>query len=145
MNDQSPRAYTQDELLALTPARYLMAGYLDGRGVARPELQGTFATAAAAQLGHGELSPQEMSFTHEALQQTLPGHTGPLPQRLVSALDEAFEVVHGMIQQPNNPSLKSWMQACATHVKTEAELEAFWGHLLAALRQYTAIAAAPSR
>jgi hypothetical protein len=145
MTDDSLRAYTRDELLALTPARYLASGYLDGQGVARGELQTSFATAAATQLAEGELAPQELSFTCEALQQTLPEHGGPLPQRLVAALDEALEVVRGLIQQPNNVSLKSWMQECTTHVKTEAELEAFQGHLLAVLRQYTAIAAAPSR
>jgi hypothetical protein len=145
MSDDASRAYTRDELLALTPSRYLAAGYLDRSGVALPELQGSFATAAATQLIRGELAPQELTFTYEALRETLPLHKGPLPKRLVSALDEALDVVRGLIRQPNNPGLKKWMHECAAHVKTAADLDAFLGHLLAVLRQYTVIAAARSR
>jgi hypothetical protein len=86
-----------------------------------------------------------MTFTYEALRETLPLHKGSLPQRLFAALDEALDVVRGLIRQPNNPGLKKWMHECAAHVKTAADLDAFRAHLLAVLRLYTVIAAARSR
>lgn len=40
----------RDELLQLTPARYLADGYRDARGLARPELTSLWAAAATEQL-----------------------------------------------------------------------------------------------
>src|SRR5207244_10125624 len=111
------KEYTRDELLALTPARYLADGFVDG-GKPRPELQSTYATAAAQQLLAADRSPQEFAFTYEALKQSLPLHDGPAPQRIRATLDEALETVRGMIRQPNNPGLTKWLNECAALVKT---------------------------
>ena len=139
------RDYTREEMLELTPARYLAEGYLDGSGHPLPALLSTYASAATTQLLDGELAPQELVFAYEALQQTLPLHSGAPAQRLDAATTEALDLVRAMIQQPNNPRLKQWMRECVSSVKTPADLDAFLGHFMAVLRQYTVIVASRSR
>jgi hypothetical protein len=39
MKKQTAREYTRNQLLALTPGKYLAKGFADTRGKARPELQ----------------------------------------------------------------------------------------------------------
>ena len=141
MTDKTMRAYSRDELLALTPKRYLKDGFVDGKGKPRSELQTGYATAAATQLLAGELSPQELAFTYEALRQTLPLQEGPVPKRIRGAVEEALEVVRGMIRQPNNPGLTKWINESAAMVKGTADLDAFLTHLLAVLRQYSVLVA----
>ena len=141
MTDETMRDYSRTELLALTPARYLKDGFFDGKGKPKPGLQGIYATAAATQLLAAELAPQELGFTCEALKQTLALQSGPAPQRIRAALEEALETVRGMIRQPNNPGLKKWINECAALVKTPADIEAFLLHCLAVLRQYNVIVA----
>lgn len=141
MNDKTLRDYTRDQLLALTPARYLEDGFTDRSGKPRPELQTGYATAASLQLLAAQLSPQELGFTYEALRQTLPLHSGPAPQLIRAATQEALETVRGLIRQPNNPGLEKWLNECAASVKQPADLEAFLLHVQAVLRQYGVIAA----
>jgi hypothetical protein len=135
------RDYTRAELLALTPAKYLAKGFVNAKGKPVPELQNTYATAAAMQLLAGELSPQELAFTYEALKQTLPLHDEPPAKKAKAALDEALETVRGMIKQTNNTALTKWINQCATFVKSPADLEAFSAHILAVLRLYSVMVA----
>jgi hypothetical protein len=137
MKNNPMREYTREELLALTPAKYLAKGFVDGRGRPKPELQSEYATAAATQLLAGQLSPQELVFTFEALRQSLPLHSGAPPKRIKAALDEALETVRGLIRQPNNPALDKWINACAAAVKKPADIDAFLAHLQAVLRLYS--------
>src|SRR6185369_11807580 len=109
MNTNDIRDYTRAELLALTPGKYLANGFVDKKGKPVPELQNTYATAASTQLLAGDLSPQELAFTYEALKQTLSLHEGAPDKKAKAALDEALETVRGMIKQPNNPGLTKWI------------------------------------
>jgi hypothetical protein len=143
MTDKSMREYSRDELLALTPARYLSDGFVDDRGKPRPELQTAYATAAATQLLAAGLSPQEFAFTYEALRQALPLHDGPAPKRIRAVVDEALETVRGMIRQPNNPGLAKWINECAAQVKGPSDIDAFLAHVLAVLRLYSVMVAFP--
>lgn len=141
MKDGSMREYSRAESLALTPARYLKDGFVDGKGKPNPGLQTGYATAAATQLLAAELSPQELAFTYEALKQTLAMQEGAAPKRIRAALDEALETVRGMIRQANNPGFTKWINECAALVKKPADIDALLIHCLAVLRQYTAIVA----
>jgi hypothetical protein len=141
MNTNDIRDYTRAELLALTPGKYLANGFVDKKGKPVPELQNTYATAASTQLLAGDLSPQELAFTYEALKQTLSLHEGAPDKKAKAALDEALETVRGMIKQPNNPGLTKWINQCATFVKSPADIEAFLAHVLAVLRLYSVMVA----
>src|SRR5262245_31732062 len=145
MNDGELRDYTRKDLLALTPAKYLAKGFVDANGKLRPELQNTAATAAGTQLLEGQLSPQELAFTYEALRQSLSLHQGPPPKRVAAALDEALETVRGMIRQPNNIALTKWIKECAASIKNASDIDAFLAHILAVLRQYGVIVASQQR
>ncbi len=142
MSGAAMQARTRDELLALTPDRYLREGYLDREGTLRPALLADYATAAATQLMAAEASPQELSLTLEGVRQLLPLQDGDAAAaRLDAALDEALEVTSSAIQQPNNEGLAEWISACADGVRTEADLEAFLEHVEAVLRQHALLAA----
>lgn len=134
-------SYTREELLALTPARYLEAGW-DQR-----ELTGEYATAACTQLAAAGLPPQELGFTLEAIKLLLPEHDdAPTPAaQLREAVDEALLTVARAIQQPNNEGLLKWLSECTAHVRTEADVEAFLAHMTAVNRQYSvSVALTPS-
>jgi hypothetical protein len=133
-------SYTRDDLLALTPERYLAEGYVDPAGSARRELATVFATAASTQFLAGEVAPQELSLTAEAVRQILPLHDGAPSARAQAAAQEALALVANAIQQRNNEVLARWLQQCARAVRTEADLMAFLSHLLATERQYGPIA-----
>ena len=137
-------AHRKDELLALTPARYLAGGFTDPAGRPRPELRSTYATAAATQLLRAELAPQELAFTFEALRQLLPLHgEGPAPRRVAEALEEALSTVARMIRQPNNQGLVTWSRDCAASIKKVADIEVLLDHMHAVLRQYAVLASLP--
>ena len=145
MKKPGMREYTKADLLALTPARYLAAGFVDGRGKPLTGLQAEFATAAATQLLVAELSPQELNYTYEALRQSLVVQGGAPPQKIHAAVQESLQTVGRMIQQPNNPGLAGWMHDCEARVKKAADIEAFLVHFLAVLRQYSVfVASLPS-
>jgi hypothetical protein len=141
---KSTGEYTKAQLLALTPAKYLADGFMAGRGKTKPELQNEYATAAATQLLEGEVSPQELAFTYEALRQTLPLQTGPPSKRIKAALDETLETVRGLIRQGNNPALAKWLGQCGAAVKAPGDIDALLTHLLAVLRLYSVFVAAKS-
>jgi hypothetical protein len=138
----SARDYSREELLDLTPAKYLAGGFVNPDGKPRPELKTTFATAASQQFLAAHLSPQELAFTYEAVKIGLGHYQGTPPARIRAAVVEAVETVHGMIEQPNNQGLLKWIQQCAAAVRTQADLDAFLVHTLAILRLYSLIAAA---
>jgi len=126
-----------DIALDRTPDVYLRDGYRDATGATRPDLLDAEALNAASQLGLAELAPQEMAFTYEALQALLPLHEGAAPERFNAALGEALATVGRMIRQPNNEGLASWCRGCASHIREEADIPAFFDHMLAVLRLYT--------
>jgi hypothetical protein len=138
------REFDREQLLALTPDRYLAEGWVDGSGAPRRELMSDYATAAATQLLAGGLAPQELGFTVAALEQVLPlNDTGTPASRLAASLEETLETVGRMIGQPNNESLVEWLISCAATVRTRADLDAFMAHLHAVLRLYSVLASMP--
>ncbi len=138
------REFDREQLLALTPDRYLAEGWLDGSGAPRPELTSDYATAAATQLLAGGLAPQELGFTVAALDQVLPLNDAGAPaRRLGDSLEEAIGAVGRMIGQNNNESLVEWLISCAATVRTRADLDAFMAHLHALLRLYSVLASVP--
>jgi hypothetical protein len=130
------RAYTRDELLQLTPAVYLAEGYVDAEGAVRPELQSSYATAAATQLLAAELSPQELALTVEGVLQILPLTEGSAEDRLHAALQESLLIVARAIRQANNGGLVNWLNECMIAVKSEADLDGFIAHIQAVRRLY---------
>ena len=136
-----PPELDRSDLLRLTPSEYLEQGYRDHLGGLRPELQGTFATAAAVQLEEAETSPQELGATLEALRQVLPWHDGPAPERLQDAVTEALGLVSSLYQQENNKGIVEWLGQCVERVKTPADIDAFLDHFTAVVRQYAVIIA----
>jgi hypothetical protein len=135
--------YTRDELLALTPSRYLADGYYDASGQWRGELASDYATAAATQLFVAELPAQELAFTFQALRLILPQHEGPPRDRANAALDEALETVTRMTRQTNNEGLVLWLRDCVTNIRKPEDIDALLRHMQAVLRLYTVIAAIP--
>lgn len=135
--------YTRDELMALTPDRYLANGYIDESGHPRPELAGDFAIAAATQLRAAELPAQELAFTYEAWRLALEGQEGPPAERAAGAREGALETVAQMIQQPNNEGLTTWLGACVASVRQAEDIEALRDHLQAVTRLYSVIASLP--
>ena len=129
-------------MLARTPERYLAGGWLDAGGAVRAGLRGADATGAAMHLMAAGVAPQELGFTVAALTLVLPQHEeSGVGEKLAAALTEALATVARAIQQPNNQGLTGWLGACAARVATEADLEAFMGHVTAVDRQYTMIVA----
>ena len=133
-------SYTRDDLLALTPARYLAHGWTTQDGKPRRELTGIDATAASTQFAAAELSPQELALTAEAVRQILPLQSGGPGHRAHEAAMEALGLVTTAIRQINNQVLAQWLVECADSVRTEADLNAFLAHLQATERQYGLIA-----
>ena len=125
---------TREELLALTPDRYLAAGWTAPDGTPRRELVGIDATATSTRFLDAQLSPQELALPGEAVRQILP------KVRAHDAAMEALGLVAGAIRQPNNQVLARWLIDCADAVRTEADLAAFLAHLQATERQYGLIA-----
>lgn len=136
-----PTTHDRAALLALPPANYLAGGYLDAQGKPRPELRSTFATAAATQLHDTITSPYELAATWDAFKMALPLHTGAPRDRAAGAAEEALAAVASLYNMENNPGIAVWLQGCAAAVTTEADLAALHDHLLAVVRQYTAIIA----
>lgn len=126
------QSYTRDDLLALTPDRYLHGGW------EQRELTAEYATAACAQLAAAGLPPQELGFTLEAIKLLLPEHDdAPTPHaQLREAVDEALLTVARAIQQPNNEGLLKWLSECTAHVRTDADVQAFLAHMTVVNRQY---------
>src|SRR5437016_4407128 len=115
---------TRADLLALKPGAYLQGGFVDGTGALRPELRGLTPFAVATQLEQGEVSPQEVAFTLEALRQVLPSHTGTAGERLKGAVRQALDLVAGMLGIFNNAALETWLSQCVPFVKTDQDLAA---------------------
>jgi hypothetical protein len=137
------RSYTREELLALTPRRYLADGYLNAAGQPRSELSSDYATAAANQLMVAQLPAQELTFTFEALRAVLPMHDGPPRERARAAVDEALTVVTQMTRQTNNEGLVRWLDECVAAIRRPEDIDAMLSHMQAVLRLYTVMAAIP--
>ncbi len=137
------REMSREDMLALTPDRYLAAGWIDPSGRPRPELLTDDAVAAATQLQQGEVSPQELAYLLEALRQIMPLHDGAPRQRIASALEEALETVGRMIRQQNNEGLVRWALACAMTVRQTEDIDAMLRHMEAVLRHYAVLATLP--
>ena len=132
--------YTRDELMALTPGRYLAAGYLDETGQPRAALSADYAIAAATQLGAADMPAQELAFTYEALRLLLDGQD---VDQARDALDEALATVVRMIRQTNNEGLVTWLGDCVAELRQPADIGALLGHIQAVLRLYAVIASLP--
>jgi len=136
------RDVSREELLQLTPDKYLAEGYFSEAGAPRPELRDEFALAAATQFMQAELSPQELGLTLEGIRQVLPLHEeADAYDRLYAALQEATELVARMIRQPNNEVLRQWLYDCAAAVADEKDIGAFLDHVAAVNRRYGVMAA----
>ncbi len=134
------RSYSKDEFLRITPASFLAEGWRERDGAVRSGLLSVYATAVANQLLAGELPPQELAFTIEAIRLHLPLHPGEPAERFAGALDESLQTVARMIRQPNNEGLVQWLQECARHVRSGQDLAALDAHMVAVLRQYGVVA-----
>ena len=135
------RPIDRPAFLVMVPSVYLEHGYRDASGQPRPELSGTFATAACIQLEESEVSPQELSGTLEALRQTLPWHhETEADEQLRNAVEEALEVTAAMYNQANNPGIVSWLDECVDFVKTQGDVPAFMTHFSAVVWQYSLVA-----
>ena len=131
---------SREELLALTPDKYLADGYLDGALHPRPELRTEWATAAATQLADDAVAVQELAFTYEALRAILPQTRGAAPTRADSALDGSLAAVARLIAQDNNEGLVVWLEDCVAAVRRDEDLDALLQHVLAVLRRYSVTA-----
>ena len=134
---------TREDLLALTPGRYLADGYLTPTGQPRGDLSGDFAVAAATQLRAADLPAQELAFTVEALRALLAGQDGPAPEVAREAAAEALATVARMIRQPNNKGLVTWLSDCVGAIRAPADIAALMTHLQAVARLYIVIASLP--
>jgi hypothetical protein len=134
-------SYSREDLLALTPDRYLAAGFAQPDGSVRREFLADYATAAGTQFLAADLSPQELALTAEAVRQILPLRDGAPGSRARGSAAEALGVVAHAIQQPNNEVLAQWLTQCAAAVSTEADLQGFLAHLQAVERQYPLLVA----
>jgi hypothetical protein len=137
------RGYTRDELIALTPHKYLAGGYLDDAGQERSELVSDYATAAATQLLAAECPAQELAFTYEAVRSAPPDHEGDPRARARAAVDEALATVSQMTRQTNNEGLVRWLDECVTAIRRPADVDAFLRHMGAVLRLCVMIASIP--
>lgn len=138
------QGHSREELLALTPARYLSEGFLDEAGAPRPALRDDWATAAATQLLAAELAPQELTFTVEAFHIAVPMHADkPPPAQAMVALQDALETVRRMIRQPNNQGLVTWARDCALQVRRPGDVAAMEEHMRAVQRLYGLLASLP--
>ncbi len=135
--------YTRDELLALTPARYLADGYLDEAGHPRSGLTGDFATAATTRLLAADMPVQELAFTFEAWRLLLQGQEGAPAGQARAALDEALATVVRMIRQPNNKGLVTWLGECVAAIRQPGDIDALLLHMRSVLRLATVIASLP--
>jgi hypothetical protein len=110
-----------------------------------------WASAAATQLAHRGVAPQELAFTYEALRTLLPQTQGAPPARAETALDDALAATARLISQDNNEGLVVWLEDCVAAVRSDADLDALIAHVLAVLRLYSVTAsfggddAAPER
>lgn len=134
----------RDDLLRLTPRIYLRDGYRDGAGKLRPRLRGLYATAAAAQFEHAEVSPQELAGTLEALRQVLPWHKGEAQDLLRDAVSEALELAASLYKKENHPAIVAWLEDCADFVHSPEDIDAFMQHSEAVARIYNAMIALKS-
>lgn len=136
---------SRQELLALTPARYLANGWVTPDGSPLAYLAGVCALAAAAQLEAARVAPQEVGTTYEAFRRVLPYYAEDPVGRLPMAAQEALELVASLLGQTNNPGLLAWLEPCVLAVKSENDLRAFMLHLNAVRQQYAALIAAGSQ
>ncbi len=132
---------TDADLLALTPEHYLARGYQargyqDPSGAPWPELRGAYVTAATIQLRQGELSPQELGLTTDAIVQI--GQLAP-DATLNATITEALALVARAIRQANNAALVHWLHTCADKVRTAQDRRAFLAHLQAVNRRYALV------
>jgi len=126
---------------SLTPDRYLANGFVDATGKIRPEHLGFHAFAAALQFQHANVPVQELAATYEALAQLMPLTEGSPTRRLREAVEEALDLVARMLNIANSEAIEDWIIACAEHIHTQADLDAFLAHFQAVMRHYGALAA----
>lgn len=132
---------SRDELLAMTPQRYLAAGWRDGAGRVHAYLGGSCALAACAQLEEAQVSPQELGATLQAFEQVLPYYGADPAPRLSMATQEVLELVAATLGQTTHPGLLAWLQPCILSVRDADDLRAFLLHLRSVVRQYAALMA----
>ncbi|MFT3712821.1 MAG: hypothetical protein QM817_34650 [Archangium sp.] len=117
----TPNHFEADQLLALTPVRYLDAGYRDGAGLARPELSGLWSVAAALQLTQKRVSPaqleQVLAVLAKAARTAAPRKT---IQEALAALPPS--------------AARDLVASCAAAVRDEADVPVMLQHLAAVLR-----------
>jgi hypothetical protein len=132
---------TPEQLLALTPQRYLAKGWLDANGQPLAPLSSGYALAACQQLLQAQVSPQEVGAVLSAFDILLPLYRDTAHQRLPMVTEDALGSVRSTLGQTNHPGLLAWLEPCVLAVKTEADLAAFMAHLRAVTQQYAALIA----
>lgn len=135
---------TREQLLALTPKRYLAKGWFDVNGQPWAQMNAGYALAASLQLERARASPQEVGAVYQAYQQLLPLYEVNTAERLTEISQDALDLVVSTLGQPNNPGLLAWLEPCVLAVHDMHDLQAFFGHFKVVLQQYAALIASRS-
>jgi hypothetical protein len=121
-------AATPEQLLELTPARYLAGGFRDERGEERAELTSLWALAAAEQLREKGVTPQDFEqaagVAAWALKAPPPGPGGAWDDALREALDAC----------PASAKAKGFISELMFALKAPADLQPLAHHVGAVLR-----------
>lgn len=120
---------TREQLLTLKPHAYLLEGFRDARGQARPELRGLWALASAEQLREAKVTAAELEPLVAAVSRVaLDGARSPLP------LAE-LEPLRAALQRQDAPSAaRSLVSACLDAVAAREDLRPLVDHLAQVLR-----------
>jgi hypothetical protein len=120
---------THDELLALTPARYLARGYRDEKGMDRAELRSLWALAAAEQLRAAGVGAEDFEPVVAALAAAARDRRGE------EAAPERKQRLHRALAGRKLPSgAEKLVRACIEAVSAPGDLSPFAQHLGAVLR-----------
>lgn len=121
-------ALSRDQLLALSPRRYLASGYRTEDGATRDELEQLWALAAAEQLRSAGVAMDELERVCGALGRCLRSSATVPADKLYARLDEALE------SAKPGPALRQLAEAWIEAVRAPSDLMPLVRHLSAVLR-----------
>jgi len=121
-------AATREQLLALTPSRYLAGGFRDERGVERAELTSLWALAAAEQLREAGVTPADFEVAAGVAASAL---SAP-PARPGTAPDEPLREALGACSASREA--KAFLGELLYAVKESADVPALAHHVGTVLR-----------
>lgn len=133
---------TRDRLADMRPLNFMRGqGPTTDEGKPRTDLGGAFASAACVTFEQGELAPQELGTTYEAIKQCLQISEVKDPgARFRAAVDHALDVIGELLQKEPNDELVDWIYDWFPLIDSDAAIEGFHQHMRAVVTQYTVIA-----